>query len=68
MCWGSSSFSVAAVCVLGLQLTLCAGQLGPDEAAEWYSKVDSNNSGKIEKGEFMEVMRYVCPLTACVSL
>jgi len=35
-------------------------ELSPDEAAEWYSKVDSNNSGKIEKGEFLEVMRYFC--------
>merc|ERR1711865_444814 len=35
--------------------------LSSDEAAEWYSKVDSNNSGKIEKGEFIEVMHYfVC--------
>lgn len=34
--------------------------LSSDEAAEWYSKVDSNNSGKIEKGEFIEVTKYFC--------
>merc|ERR1712188_36710 len=32
--------------------------LAQDEAEEWYSKVDSNNSGVIEKNEFYEVMKY----------
>jgi len=37
-------------------------EMTQDEVAAWFSKVDTNNSGAIEKDEFAEVMKFFCSM------